>query len=338
MAQTTINVGSNANDGTGDDLRSAFIAVNDNFTELYAASPVTSQITIEGNEITTNVSNANLILGASGTGAIEIEGIQIRDNHIEGTRSNEDLIISASGTGNLIVGALRINGTTISADDSTSIKINETLNVNTITSDDSTAVLIDDDLNVLGSLQVDSIDTNTLTSTDSTSITINDSLVVAGTLFAPTLDTNVISSGDSTAIQIQDSVNISGALTVAGGIAGLSVLNNSTQSDGTTSISSSTTTEVDSFASATFRSAKYVISMSDTTNDRFEITEILVTHGPSADSTTEAFISSYGSVTNHTGPLSTFTADINDGNVRLLATNTSSDALVFKFVRTAINV
>ncbi|MBC8435721.1 MAG: hypothetical protein H8D84_01925, partial [Proteobacteria bacterium] len=62
MAQTTINVGSNANDGTGDDLRSAFISVNANFTELYAASPVTSSISLAGNTISTNASNANLKL------------------------------------------------------------------------------------------------------------------------------------------------------------------------------------------------------------------------------------------------------------------------------------
>ena len=62
MAQTTINVGSNANDGTGDDLRSAFIAVNANFTELYAASTVSHQLTFSGNEISTNSSNANLKL------------------------------------------------------------------------------------------------------------------------------------------------------------------------------------------------------------------------------------------------------------------------------------
>ncbi|MGB2194639.1 MAG: hypothetical protein ACPH54_08530, partial [Candidatus Poseidoniaceae archaeon] len=105
MAQTVLNVGSNANDGTGDTLRSAMISINSMFTELYAASPVTSQITIEGNEILANSSNANLKLSASGTGVIELEGIQIRDNHIEGTRSNEDLYVTASGTGHLILGA-----------------------------------------------------------------------------------------------------------------------------------------------------------------------------------------------------------------------------------------
>lgn len=37
MAKQTINIGSTANDGTGDPLRTAFDKVNDNFDELYAA-------------------------------------------------------------------------------------------------------------------------------------------------------------------------------------------------------------------------------------------------------------------------------------------------------------
>ena len=36
MAQTTINVGVTANDGTGDEIRRAGIYINANFTELFA--------------------------------------------------------------------------------------------------------------------------------------------------------------------------------------------------------------------------------------------------------------------------------------------------------------
>ena len=72
MAQTVINVGTNANDGTGDDLRTAMVYINNNFTELYAASPITSTISIEGNKIFATSSNADLVLEASGTGAIEM--------------------------------------------------------------------------------------------------------------------------------------------------------------------------------------------------------------------------------------------------------------------------
>lgn len=40
MAKQTINIGTTANDGTGDSIRDAFDKVNDNFTEVY-----TTQIT-----------------------------------------------------------------------------------------------------------------------------------------------------------------------------------------------------------------------------------------------------------------------------------------------------
>lgn len=129
MAKQTINIGTVANDGTGDDLRVAMQKVNDNFTELYGASPFGQQITIQGNQISSNASNANLKLTASGTGVIELEGVQIRDNHIEATRSNDDLILSASGTGNILVGAVKINGTTLSSDDSSSITLAENVDV-----------------------------------------------------------------------------------------------------------------------------------------------------------------------------------------------------------------
>ena len=114
MAQQTISIGSTANDGTGDSLRVAFNKINSMFTELYGETAVDSKISFSGNKISSNVSNANLVLEASGTGAIELEGIQIRDNHIEGTRSNDNLILSASGTGNIVLGAVKINGTTLS--------------------------------------------------------------------------------------------------------------------------------------------------------------------------------------------------------------------------------
>ena len=41
MAKQTINIGTVANDKTGDQLRTAFTKTNDNFTELYAY-PLTS--------------------------------------------------------------------------------------------------------------------------------------------------------------------------------------------------------------------------------------------------------------------------------------------------------
>ena len=332
MAKATINVGSNANDGTGDDLRSAFISVNANFTELYAASPVTSSISLAGNTISTNASNANLKLIASGTGVIELEGIQIRDNHIEGIRSNEDLVISASGTGNIRIGSLRLNGTTISSDDSSSVRINETLHVNTIASDDSTAVTIDDGLLVTGTLQANVIDTNSISSQDSTAIQIDDALNVSGTLSADIIDTNVISSTDSSAVTISDNLQVNGTLT-ATSITGLTVLNNSTQSDGTvTHAGSSGQQPLDSFAHATYRSAKYQVSITDATESRYALDEIYVTHNG-----TTAYISTTG-VSSTGSSLATYSADISGSNLRILIVPNTSDSVTYKFVKTLINV
>ena len=129
MARQNINIGTVANDGTGDDLRVAMQKVNDNFTELYASSIYDDGIAISGNNISGTRSNEDINILPSGTGAVAFEGIKIRDNHIEATRSNDDLILSASGTGDIVVGAVRIHGTTISSDDSSKITINEQLDV-----------------------------------------------------------------------------------------------------------------------------------------------------------------------------------------------------------------
>jgi hypothetical protein len=71
MAQQIINTGANANDGTGEPLREAFTAVNDNFTEIYTAGPVGSNVRIVGNTITTLQINQNLTLKPNGIGLIQ---------------------------------------------------------------------------------------------------------------------------------------------------------------------------------------------------------------------------------------------------------------------------
>ena len=72
MAQQTINLGTSANDGTGDNLRSAMDKCNDNFTELYGANSVSSNIALSGNTVSTFATNQDIILGPNGTGTIRI--------------------------------------------------------------------------------------------------------------------------------------------------------------------------------------------------------------------------------------------------------------------------
>ena len=74
MAKQTINIGSAANDGTGDPLRTAFDKVNDNFGELYAVSAAGSgnNVAISGNSVISENTNGNIILDPNGTGKVVI--------------------------------------------------------------------------------------------------------------------------------------------------------------------------------------------------------------------------------------------------------------------------
>ena len=587
MTQLVINVGSNANDGTGDTLREAMIKVNDNFTEIYASPLFNDAILISGNEISATRTNDDLVFNPAGTGGVRFPALLINGNNIEGLRTNDDINIKPSGTGSVVFGAISISGTSFSSDDSSSININDglvvdgtfsasgattlsgtvelgstltatsgatslsaltvtgtttlgTTNIDNLNFDDN---IISSDSNadiilqpggtgsvVISNLTIDSninITDNEISATasnsdlvlipsgtgsviagaikfsgtsissdDSTTININEGVVVDGTLnasgaatLASTLEVgtnltvtgdleitgaislagtvnidnlnfndNIISSDSNADIRIEpggtgsvlisnltidsninitdneisttvsnsdlvlsasgtgkvaiasadidggtidntviggttavagtfttvtattsaviDGVTIqdneisanrsndnlvltgngSGSVTISGftfptsdgssgqfittnGLGTLSfatagaTLSHSAIADGTVSVSSSSTTTMNTFAAATFRSAKYVISIADATNSRFEVVEANVTHDGS-----NAFISTFGSVTDYTAPLCTFTADIDSGNVRVRVTNISSDTTVFKFQRIALNV
>jgi len=61
MARQVINVGTNANDGTGDGLRNAYIKCNENFAELYSrvnASVPSSSIGSAGDSVGDIAANA----------------------------------------------------------------------------------------------------------------------------------------------------------------------------------------------------------------------------------------------------------------------------------------
>jgi len=69
--QQIIDYGATANDGTGDPLRTAFIKTDENFSNIWAAGPVGSNITIANNTIQNDSTNGNIILKPNGTGVIQ---------------------------------------------------------------------------------------------------------------------------------------------------------------------------------------------------------------------------------------------------------------------------
>jgi hypothetical protein len=96
MARQNINIGSSANDGTGDPLRTAFDKINDNFVELYGSD----------NDINTLDANLDVNNFAITTGV-----------------TNGNVTITPNGTGNINLGSITVNGSQISSNDSTQITL-----------------------------------------------------------------------------------------------------------------------------------------------------------------------------------------------------------------------
>lgn len=108
MAQQTIGVGSEANDGTGDTLRSAFTKINSNFTELYTddAGDVGSIIAgtgisvdqATGNVTVTNSSpNATHTGDVTGSAALTIANDAVTHDKLENRYTASSTISNTSG-------------------------------------------------------------------------------------------------------------------------------------------------------------------------------------------------------------------------------------------------
>jgi hypothetical protein len=149
MARQIINIGTTANDGTGDPLRTAFDKINDNFVELYGAD----------NNLNTLDANLDVNNYAITTGV-----------------TNGHITITPNGTGNINLGSITINGSTISANDSTQITVAE-------------------NIQTTGTLNVDGA------ATLSTSLTL-----ASGATVTAVLDEDGMASNSATALATQQSI------------------------------------------------------------------------------------------------------------------------------------
>ncbi len=283
-------------------------------------SVVVGNLSIKDNKILSNASNANIELTPSGTGQVTVpqltidSNINIKDNEIKTTVTNSDLVLSGAGTGSVKMDKVDINGGAI---DGTVIGANSALAGTFTTVTANTSATIKD-------------------------ITISDNQITTN---ASNIDLELSGNGTGT-VQISGfkfptSDDTAGKFLKTDGAGNLgfatagATLSHSDIADATTTVASSATSVLNTFAVATYRSAKYYISITDATNGRFEFVEANVIHDGS-----NAYISSYGSTSSYTGAatMSTLSVDINGGNVRLLGTNISNNSCVFKFQRTAIDV
>lgn len=135
MSQLTINIGTSANDGTGDTLRDAFDKCNDNFTELYAVSGVVSgdtsptlggDLDVGGFSIV-SASNGDITVAPNGSGNIELtpntgyvqlDELKVSSLVISPMTSGQNISLTTASGGVTNINAINatggtINGTTI---------------------------------------------------------------------------------------------------------------------------------------------------------------------------------------------------------------------------------
>ncbi len=115
MAKAAIGVGSSANDGTGDDLRSGAVKINANFSELYTelGDGTNLQTTSKAQTLTNKTLTAPTINGVVGGTAtsqtittLTTEGIQNATGELEITAANQVVEIQGGGSNS---GAITLN-------------------------------------------------------------------------------------------------------------------------------------------------------------------------------------------------------------------------------------
>jgi len=215
MAKQTIDLGTlGGADGTGDSIRTAGAKINNNFTELYATSAVQSHIGIVQNNISSTLSNADIVLKPAGTGSISFPAIRFNDNNIEAIRSNDFIKLVPNGTGSVIIDSLQIKDASISTSQS-----NDSLQISTsgtaqVTIDSS--LTVDSNINIkdnvikttstnsdmvlspagTGSIKISNIDMN--------EGTVDSTVIGSATGTAGTFTTITTDSLSTTGVQITD--------------------------------------------------------------------------------------------------------------------------------------
>ena len=154
MAIQTINIGTIANDGTGDDLREAFVKVNNNFTELSNRNPEATtgaNLGSGGQGVFAQLSGSELqfkklIGGTAVTLAADANAITISSTatglpSLQVFADNNNITLDANGNALTIAGGgtttTNLSGTTITVSSITSVqtdtdpKLTATLNAQT---------------------------------------------------------------------------------------------------------------------------------------------------------------------------------------------------------------
>ena len=163
-------------------------------------------------------------------------------------------------------------------------------------------------------------------------------VIAEGLSGTPDIQVDVITASSATftgnvsiagTLTYEDVTNVDsiGIVTARSGIeiGGPVILNLNTSTSTTTSTSQSA---VDTFSVTDYRSASYQVQI--TRGTEYHVTSLNIVHDG-----TNVYVSEFGTI-NTGSVLASFTADINSGSVRILATPTTTASTVFKMYRNLI--
>ena len=117
MAYQSLGLGSSANDGTGDDLRTGGDKINDNFVEIYTklgtGTALTSGISADATNVTLTAPTINGVVGGTATSqtisALTTAGITGTGGALEITAANHIVEFRGDGTTGGTVGQIQLN-------------------------------------------------------------------------------------------------------------------------------------------------------------------------------------------------------------------------------------
>jgi len=329
MARQTINIGTVADDGTGDSIRVSGVKINENFAEVYAQQNFVNltHFEFDNNTIKGILSNADIEMSGNGTGFVDMSDltidstINLSDNEIKTNTSNANLKFSANGTGSVEIAKADINGGAI--DDTTIGGTTPSLGTFTTATTGTQAV----------------IDGITIKDNKVFANASNSVLEMSGNGSGNVFFNGIRFPNSEDAVGPNQVFKTNGSGQIVTETTPM-LFSNTTLDDGTATLTGNSVAQTfDSFSTSTYRSAKYTIQISDATANRFSVVEANVTHDG-----TNAYISTYGGADNGANDGSSvydtldFTAIISSGNVRVRGKVNNTNSQVIKFVRRAIKV
>lgn len=133
MAKQTINIGSAANDGTGDPIRDAFDKVNQNFNEVYSSYVANTSVIVGNSTINAVHSNTGLtVSNTTDTAVANLTNFRIGNTTANASLTGATFAINGTAT----LGSASVNTSAVVLGNST---VNSALNVTTLQIVNSTA-------------------------------------------------------------------------------------------------------------------------------------------------------------------------------------------------------